>query len=313
MYIFLGIVGGIASFAGSIALRVNGVFDALIEIGNKGYKIDKETVNKYQKELEEEKNKNNDNNKGLKKAVNIVLLLTPGVNLVKATIDVNRIKKNIENLVVSDSEYAYAFIPMTDEEKEDYAKIEGKLAKLAYVSFVTMKNEDQEFFGFAGSKILAVDHGLESLYYEPVLPFECTLEEVQKLNDATTFSYRLGRVNGKNIAIIGVPNPNSSFKRLDMGTDEIQRGQDFIPMTEEEARNERFTVYPFTMRDETKEALDTVIENIKQTRENTPRFTIGGKPLEPRTDEPVYDSETISLSKEDSGVKLTYTPKRTEK
>ena len=203
MYIFLGIVGELATVVGSVAISLNGAVDSVLEISKNGYKIDKSVLDEYQKkQAEEKKEKTN----GIKKALGVVLLFVPGVNLLRSGIANIKMKKSI----MSDPQIKEALIPMTDREKEQYAKMEGKMQKLAFTAFTTAKeNEEEEFMGFIGKRPIVVDHGLTSLYYEKLMPLSYTLDEVKKLNEATTYSYRIGKVDGINVAIIGIPNSNS--------------------------------------------------------------------------------------------------------
>ena len=122
MYIFLGIVGELATVVGSVAISLNGAVDSVLEISKNGYKIDKSVLDEYEKrQAEEKKEKTN----GFKKALGVVLLFVPGVNLLRAGIANIKMKKSVMN----DPQIKEALIPMTDREKEQYAKMEGKMQK----------------------------------------------------------------------------------------------------------------------------------------------------------------------------------------
>ena len=258
MYIFLGIVGELATVVGSIAISLNGVVDSVLEISKNGYKIDKSVLDEYEKrQVKEKKEKTN----GLKKALDVVLLFVSGVNLLRAGIENIKMKKSVMN----DPQIKEALIPMTDREKEQYAKMEGKMKKLIFTAFTTAKeNEEEEFMGFIGKRLIVVDHGLTSLYYEKLMPLSYTLDEVKKLNEATTYSYRIGKVDGINVAIIGIPNSNSSVSRIQFKAEDYKITHTYDKMTEEEAKDKTFVVYPFTTNNE--EEVQKVIEEIKQSR-----------------------------------------------
>ena len=60
MYIFLGIVGEIATVVGSVAINLNGASNSILEIAKKGYKVNKNVLEEYQKKhAEEAKEKSN--------------------------------------------------------------------------------------------------------------------------------------------------------------------------------------------------------------------------------------------------------------
>lgn len=55
MVILLGITLELATVIGSIILPINATTDALLDIANKGYKINKKAYDETQKKLDEEK------------------------------------------------------------------------------------------------------------------------------------------------------------------------------------------------------------------------------------------------------------------
>lgn len=257
MYIFLGIVGELATVVGSVAIILNGAVDSVLEISKNGYKIDKSVLDEYEKrQAEEKKEKTN----GFKKALGVVLLFVPGVNLLRAGIANIKMKKSVMN----DPQIKEALIPMTDREKEQYAKMEGKMQKLTFTAFTTAKENEEEFFGFIGKRPIVVDHGLTSLYYEELMPLAYTLDEVKRLNEATTYSYRIGKIDGKNVAVIGIPNPDSPVSRIQFKSEDYKITHAYDKMTEEEAQDKTFIVYPFTTHNE--EEVQKVIEEIKKIR-----------------------------------------------
>lgn len=83
---------------------------------------------------------------------------------------------------------------------------------------------------------------------------------------STTFSYRIGKIDGKNIAVIGIPNPDSPVSRIQFKSEGYKITHSYEKMTEEEAKDKTFTVYPFATHEDTKENLEKVIEEIKQSR-----------------------------------------------
>ena len=258
MYIFLGIIGELATVIGSSYIILNGALDSVLEISKNGYKIDKNTLDEFSKKQEKEKQ---DKNKGIKRLLGGIILFTPGVNLINSIIKINKLKKS----VMSDPMIKESLIPMTDKEKEQYAKMEGKMQKLAFTAFTTKKgNNDEEFFGFVGNRPIVVDHGLTAIYCEELMPLDYTLDEVKRLNDATTYSYRIGKIEDKNVAIIGIPNPDSQVSRVQFKKENYSITHAYEKMTEEDAQDKTFVVYPFTTYYE--EDVQKVIDEIKQSR-----------------------------------------------
>lgn len=286
MYIFLGIVGELATVVGSVAISLNGAVNSVLEISKNGYKIDKSVLDEYQKrQAEEKKEKTN----GIKRALGVALLFVPGVNLLRANITNVKMKKSVMN----DPQIKEALIPMTDKEKEQYAKMEGKMQKLMFTAFTTAKENEEEFFGFVGKRPIVVDHGLTSLYYEELMPLAYTLDEVKKLNEATTYSYRIGKIDGKNVAIIGIPNPNSPVSRIQFKAENYKITHTYEKMTEEEAQDKTFTVYPFTTHDDTQADVEKVIQEIKQSRiDNASKANLEALELQPKFEQEIISTET---------------------
>lgn len=308
MYIFLGIIGELATVVGTFAITLNAAVDSVLEISKNGYKIDKSVLDEVQKKQAKEKQKKAS---GVKKILGAILLLVPGVNLINAGIKSVKLKKSIMN----DPQVKEALIPMTDKEKEQYAKMEGKLQKLTFTAFTTAKeNEEEEFFGFIGKRPIVVDHGLTSLYYEELMPLNYTLDEVKRLNEATTFSYRIGKIDDKNVAVIGIPNPDSPVSRIQFKSEDYKITHTYEKITEEEAKDKTFTVYPFTTHEDTKENLEKVIEEIKQSRiDSATKANLEALQSQPRFEQNYIPTETEEvLTEEQQGpvLKKTLNPKR---
>lgn len=126
----------------------------------------------------------------MKMALTTMLLLAPGINLIYTSIKGVKLKKGI----MKDPEIKKYLIPMPEIEKEKYAELKSKFWKLKWTTFA--------------------DYKLTSLCYEKPMPLDYTLDEVKRLNEATTYSYRISKMDGRNIAIIGIPNPNGTIKKF---------------------------------------------------------------------------------------------------
>ena len=302
MFIFLGILGEVATIVGSIAITINAGLDSILEISKKGYKIDKNILDEVQKkQTEEKKQKANLFNRTL----GTILLLVPGVNLINASVKGVKLKK----VLINDPKIKEAIVPMTEKEKDQYAKMEGKLQKLAFTTFITTKKNEEEFLGFRGKRPIVVDHGLTTIFYEELLPLDYTLDEVKRLNEATTFSYRIGKIDSKNVAIIGIPNPDSSVSRIQFKAEDYKIKHTYEKMTEDEAQDKTFAVYPFTAPDDTKLKIEKIVQEIKQSR--TEKSTQAN--VEVLTEQPEFELEVISpesepiLSEENQGPRLIRT------
>ena len=256
-FIILGIVGELGTIAGSFYIMINGMIKPMLEFAKKGYKFKKNELDEYLN------NNNKEKANGFEIALRLVLFLIPGVNLLNAIINSHKIK----TIMLNDPTIKKFLIPMTDKEKEQFSKMKGKNEKFKFTAVISGKeNDDEEFFGFIGDKAIVVDHGLTSIYNEKLIPLDYTLDEVKELNEATTYSYRIGTIGGKNIAIIGIPNPDSPVKRIQFKSEDYKMTHTYNIMTEEEAQDKKFIVYPYTTHNE--EEVQKIIEKIKQDRIN---------------------------------------------
>ncbi len=126
MVILLGITLELATVIGSIILPINATTDVMLDLANKGYKMRKETYDETQKKLDEKKKEVTTS----KRVLNAVLFFMPGVNLIRA----GKAYFKIKTAFLDSSEFEKNTVPMTDEEKEEYANLEKKAKKLAYIT-----------------------------------------------------------------------------------------------------------------------------------------------------------------------------------
>ena len=297
LFIILGIIGEFGTIAGSFYIMINGTINSMLEIAKKGYKYKKNELDEYLN------NNNKEKANRFEIALRLVLFLIPGVNLLNAIINSHKIK----TIMLNDPTIKKFLIPMTDKEKEQYSKMKGKIEKLKFTSVISGKeNDDEEFFGFIGNQAIVVDHGLTSIYYEKLLPLDYTLDEVKELNEATTYSYRIGTIGGKNIAIIGIPNPDSPVKRIQFKSEDYKMTHTYNIMTEEEAQDKKFIVYPYTTHNE--EEVQKIIEKIKQDRIN--RKTRSEEELAQK--QPISEKAYVPMEMEESIAKEEYVPMEIE-
>lgn len=252
--IFLGLLGEIATIIASYAIIIKGGVDLTIKLCELGYKIDKKAFDKYQKQ---EKNKQSAAKKKRSKILGTILIILPGVNLVNSVIA----SHNMQKQTLNDTNIEKFLIKMTDQEQEQFSKLKTMMEKISFAAIATVGNEDEEYLGVIGKRPIVVDHGLSTIYYDQLLPLAYTLDEVKELNSATSYSYRIGKVDGINTAIVGIPNQNSPVNRLTFKFENYKKTHTFEKMTEEEAKDKTFVVYPFTKEEEVLACVEKIREN----------------------------------------------------
>lgn len=254
----LGII--IASYLGSLGLSVERAMRLLLELADKGYKIDMDVLTEcMKKEKEEKREKTTKSQRIIDKAMDFI----PGVNLAKVYYDS---ETNIQSFL-NNSRLSTALVPMTEREKILYAKMNGIYQKLFFIGFIDSKDyEDKELLGFIGKRPIIVDSALTTIVFDELLPLNYSLEEVKRLNEVTGRSYRIGKMDGRNVAIIGISNPNSSYKRIKLKADGYKITHNYEKMDEEEAQSQTFRVYPFTLVKDERKEIDDIVEEIRQSR-----------------------------------------------
>lgn len=125
----------------------------------------------------------------------------------------------------------------------------------------------KEFNAICKGKNNEIKYNQVLLDHDMLIPLNYTLEEVKKLNEVTNYSCKVGNVNGKNVAIIGIPNPNMNIDEFKLKSENYRVIHVFKQMAEEEMKDETFSVYPFTLSDNTKGKLEDVIQKIKNSRD----------------------------------------------
>lgn len=231
------ILGEILTIIESDIIFLTAKFNYLLKIANKNYKF-KDFSWKFQTK----ENK-------ISKILMSLALLIPGINLLIAIFK----SKEIKNYPLDIAENSELIIPMTENEKETYQKLNNKIAKIIFLKHLTkqIKSEENNY-----PKVI-------SLYQEELKPLNYTLNEVKRLNSVTNCSYRLGRINGKNIAIIGIPNPQEIISKIEIPTEEGNMIYNYIPISEIEAEGQVFSVYPFN---NSNKEFQEIIEDIKAKR-----------------------------------------------
>jgi len=226
MTILLTILIEILSVVGSSVIALKGATDALLQIPENGYKLDMETLQKYQQEYSQ-------NNDKKKRNLAKILLLTPGVNLIFMTFNSYKFKRN----VMTDETVRKTLIDMTDDEKEEYAKIDNYFEKVMF----TLTSEKDAIIRKNSSGIQV---GTAAIYHE-ALPEVYTVEEIKKLNSVTKDTYRLGIIDGVPTAIIGIPGEDRPVKIIKFKDEDYKVSHKYVHISEWTARDKSFVVYPF--------------------------------------------------------------------
>ena len=256
MNILLISAGEIASIIGTMVIGRKAQVDAIIEIAKKGYKIDQKKF----LEINDNEIKGFDVSKSKKTAGNILLFI-PGVNLLWAGYGYFKLKKDL----MESPEIKNALIPMTVNEKEQFAKIKDKKEQLVFSMFIMCRDVgEEEFVGYIDGTLYTQDNGLNLSPNQMLTPLAYSLDEVKKLNKVSNFSYKVGKFDGRNLAIIGIPDSDYSLKKLHIINGMNMAIGNFKEMSEEEAQNKKFTVYQFTL--DKKENIDKAIDEIVQSR-----------------------------------------------
>lgn len=203
----------------------------------------------------------------LNKAIRGILSLTPGVNLLIAGIKTYQ----IEHLDLEDEDLKAIIQPMTEEEKKMYKSLKTKTQKIGYAAIVTEKKANEDLIGYVGNKAIIVQQNLVSIPNDQLVPLAYTLEEVKELNEVTGLSYKLGRMDGINTAIIGLPNSDKHFDSVKLKKDNFTKVHDYKLFSEEEAKDKTFIVYPYSKE---KEVLAFVEELRKKRHINKTQSSI---------------------------------------
>lgn len=253
MEILILLIIEIITISGSMVIKIKGIIDSVLEIANKGYKISNNKLNELLKEPKDST---------FKKKLNKILLFIPGLNLIASKITSINSKKKIFNRAKEKK----LLIKMTEEELKQYNTLQNKSSKFVYVTTISSLKEDEKVKVIDNKLAIVKTKGLISLDYDRLLPLSYTLEEVKKLNNVTKMNYKLGKINGINVAIIGIPNPNILINKVQFKSENYKNKYAFNQLDYEENKDNRFIIYPYT--DKFDNDLENCIEKIRYNRAN---------------------------------------------
>lgn len=111
----------------SFSLAENEIYKLILEIGDKGYKINSEKMYRLKEDSIQEKTS----------IFSQLVILIPGLNIIKTKNDIAKLKENVKETIENHD----ILIEMTDDEKELYSIIETDEVKLLYLSSLSKNNE----------------------------------------------------------------------------------------------------------------------------------------------------------------------------
>lgn len=256
MGILLFVVAQLVTMLVSVKIKMDTYKNEYKKLGDKGYKINSEKVIQM---IEDEKNSR------VHDFVDAFLFVLPGINIISSTVQrVIETKKFTEKIEKFD-----ALLPMTDEEIEKYQRLDSVAKKATFVScYDTVIKAYNDIHIYFESNIDLLDKHIAQLYYEKLPAISYTLEEIKKLSNSIESSYQIGKADGLNTAIIGLPNKQFDIDNiLVIKNDKIEK-YDYETIDEKDAKNERFIVYPFGMDYNESETLQKCYQDILNDRDN---------------------------------------------
>ena len=249
------IITQIATMGISIKIKYDTYRSIYKHMGDSGYKIDPNILNDIIKNKKPNK---------IRDMVNITLFVIPGINIISSVI--NRLidtKKFGEELINNK-----ALSSMTDLEMKAYQKLNTTNKKITFVLCCDEINKeyDKIMTYFEDSNIL-LQKNIAQLYYEKLPQIAYTLDEVKMLSKTIQSDYKIGKIDGVNSAIIGLPQ-NSTIEEVILKKEKSLNRYQFEKMDEEETRNGKFIVYPFDFDFEGNEELKKCYKEIIDIRDN---------------------------------------------
>ncbi len=196
----------------------------------------------------------------------ILFLLIPGINLAFIKLGARRRIKEVIEAVTESNQMR----TMLASEKETYDKLNTKRERLTYLtSLMTDKSPKKDCPSPEEKEIPSrLDNHILCLSGKRLIPLAYTLEEVKVLNQVTGHFYQVGRIEDMNIAIIGMPT-EETIEKLMIGEENQANMHCFKSMSEIEAKNKTFVVYPWETRQDILEKIEEIRENRKTSSVNS--------------------------------------------
>ena len=225
------------------------VFDNIFKKGYK-FKFDKVT---------EEQFKDADTSLHIPEKINTILFLIPGINI----LFMKFYAYAVANKILHTESIRDGFVELTDKEKEVYSKLDTLFEKINFIDTSFESDIDTEIIGYDKDEGLMIDDPhLYALGIDKLIPLAYTYDEVIKLNKITSNNLKLCNVQGRNIAIIGIPDENNHEpKHVQFLAENDTKLYDTDEVINPEDKN--YLIYPYKEYTE----LDEGIKQIKKERE----------------------------------------------
>ena len=259
MNIGLVVLAELLSMGFTGVVNVMNAINALIDMAEDGYVLNRDKV------MEVKENKNwikNKEDKVINKLKTISFFI-PVVNIIVAALD----NIDLKDRIIKEYKANDVLDELSEKDIEYFKSLKTKMQKILYITAQIDKKEGEEVIGFMGNtSLVVVDHDLSRLNYEKLLPLDYDLNDVKELNNVTGYTYRVGTIDGENVAVIAIPNAGKTLKRVKFPNESYFDAHKYEEMDLDEAKNKTFTVYPYTYEDRFKDDLEAVVEEIKQSR-----------------------------------------------
>ncbi len=254
MYVLLFIAGDVLTITGTYYIYLNSNRNILVDIGKKGYKLDKKFIAYYNSKVDNEYN----NMSKKESVIGGILSVIPGVNMIRCAYRIHRDKKNLYKEI----EEKNALIPMTESEKEIFKSLGTKMEKMTYVSSLSIMLDGEKYIGNISGIPLIYDTKSLDFDQDTLTPLSYTLNDVKRLNNATNGLYVTGKMNDVNVAVIGVkiPDGKTDIKRLDI------KGKKYNYTPFVASDDDKFIVYPYS--DDARVSANKVVDEIIEERKN---------------------------------------------
>lgn len=259
--IFLGTILGVELFS---VLMTTVIFEGrqmktTLNIPKNGYRVVKDNIRQFDDIcIKEDNDIFNDGKPYLD-----ISYLIPIVNIIKMHKNVKRLQDNILREAINNEVVRL----LSDDEIKAYVQLDSDDRRYLWALSTNTKeeilkqiNDCQEIIAYKETLILD----------RPRIADECSVSEVDMLSRIDGYGYRLGLVNDRPIAILGVYSTDIGFGCISFGDDaKEEQSYDFIPVTAKDAANQnlKFSVYSYVDIDEDK--LASKLEDINYLREYT--------------------------------------------
>ena len=250
----------------SVAIKMNKFLKTYKKIGDNGFKIDSQKMENISNKKEESNLK-----KSIINVLDLILFFIPGINMISASISSNITKTEFLKRLEQNN----ALIPMTDEEYEFYNNLSSISKKINFVSYHDEISKRIDYIKtLLDEERTVLEKNIAQLYYDKLPPIAYTLEGIKKLSNAIDSNYKVGIMDGINVAIIGLPKEECKINYVILRNKNSLEQYEYKELNEKDINNNnnKFIVYPFGFdfeeNDELKNSYQDIIDNRNYFRKN---------------------------------------------